>query len=354
MGMFRRRWVDGTDCGVPVPVVLGSSRFHSAVLSTRSRLRRPLALAEIVTRTPPDPSPLGPANCYPDPQPTGTRSGTLPGSRSHSTKRWEAAQIEFEFPVVFRLNVCYLFSAKAISAKNKFLIGSATGVLVTDRGLASEGEEMKTKKVFAASTAVALTATLGIGALTATSAAAGTNSLADVLTSDNNRFDNNSGDFDVLTEAALAVLGAKPDSPVSVLTDGKVKLTAFAPTDRAFKRLASDLTGEKVRSERKAFKTVASLGIDNVEQVLLYHVIPGQKITAKKALKANGAKLKTAQGKTVKVRVRTNAKHVTSIHLRDKDPDLKNPAVILNKTDINKGNRQIAHAIDRVLLPVNL
>ena len=103
---------------------------------------------------------------------------------------------------------------------------------------------MQTKKALAASTAVAPTATLGIGAIAATSAAAGTNSLANVLTSDKDRFDYESGDFDVLTKAALAVLSARPASPESVLTDGKVKLTSFAPTDQAFKRLASDLTGE--------------------------------------------------------------------------------------------------------------
>ena len=36
-------------------------------------------------------------------------------------------------------------------------------------------------------------------------------SLAKVATSDKNKFDKNSGDFDVVTEAVLAVLAAKPD-----------------------------------------------------------------------------------------------------------------------------------------------
>lgn len=212
---------------------------------------------------------------------------------------------------------------------------------------------MKSKKMMAGTTAVALAATLGIGAVSATSASAGTNSLASVLTADENKFDKNSRDFDVLTEAVLAVLDAKPDSPVSVLADGKVKLTAFAPTDKAFQRLAKDLTGKKINKEKKVFKTVAGLGIDTVEQVLLYHVVPGAKINAKAALEANGAKLTTAQGETIKVKVKT-ANHTTKIKLKDKEPDLRNPKVILPLTDINKGNRQIAHGINRVLLPVNL
>ena len=42
----------------------------------------------------------------------------------------------------------------------------------------------------------------------------------------------------------------------------------------------------------------------------------------------------------------------STITLKDKDPDLKNPKVV--QVNINKGNKQIAHGINRVLLPVNL
>ena len=54
-----------------------------------------------------------------------------------------------------------------------------------------------------------------------------------------------------------------------------------------------------------------------------------------------------ASGGTVRVKVR-----YVFIKLVDADPDDANPYVI--KADINKGNKQIAHAIDRVLRPVNL
>ena len=84
-----------------------------------------------------------------------------------------------------------------------------------------------------------------------------------------------------------------------------------------------------------------------VRHLLLYHVVPNQRITAKKALKANGAKLETAQGGTITVKVR----HST-VTLKDNDPDLRNPRVV--QVDINKGNKQIAHGIDRVLLPINV
>lgn len=176
----------------------------------------------------------------------------------------------------------------------------------------------------------------------------GTNSLASVLTTGKVGFDHNSHDFDVLTALVLKVLADKPSSPVKVLTDGSVKLTAFLPTDAAFRRLVDDLTGKHVRSEKKVFRAVMGLGVDTVEAVLEYHVVPGARITARKALKANGASLTTALGKTIKVRVVHD-----QIRLRDKAHKIRNPRVILSMTDINKGNRQIAHAINGVLLPIS-
>ncbi len=214
---------------------------------------------------------------------------------------------------------------------------------------------MKKSKLVAATAMVSITGLAG-SALAALPANAATHSsprsLATVLTSDGNKFDKNGKDFDVVTEAVLAVLAAKPDSAVKVLADPSVKLTAFIPTDKAFLKLASDLTGKKVTSEKMAFTTVAGLGIDTVETVLLYHVVAGSKINAKAALKANGATLTTAQGGTFTVKVSKRP----SIQLRDNDPNSRNPRVVLALTDINKGkqNQQIAHGIDRVLRPVDL
>ncbi len=179
-------------------------------------------------------------------------------------------------------------------------------------------------------------------------------SLVSVLTSDGNRFDKNAGDFDIVTEAALAVVAAKPDSAVGVLADGSVRATAFAPTDRAFRLLVKDLTGKKLRSEKRIFNTLVKVaGVDTIEQVLLYHVIAGKKLTSKKVLKANGARFKTAQGKNVRIKIRH--KHGTPvISIVDQDRNDRNARVILKKVDINKGNKQIAHGVDRVLRPINL
>jgi uncharacterized surface protein with fasciclin (FAS1) repeats len=208
--------------------------------------------------------------------------------------------------------------------------------------------------VAAGFTAVVLAATATVAAAPGAQAApstadrAGKMSLADVLAADGHRFDKRSGDFDILDAAVMAVLDAKPKSAVAVLAKGKVRLTAFLPTDRAFRGLAKTLTGKAPKSEKATFNALAgAAGIDVIETVLLYHVVPGKTLNATKVVKADGKRLTTAQGGKVTVKVKGK-----KVVLVDADPDLANPRVIA--TDINKGNRQIAHAINRVLLPLDL
>jgi uncharacterized surface protein with fasciclin (FAS1) repeats len=187
----------------------------------------------------------------------------------------------------------------------------------------------------------------------ATAAAApGEDSLASVLTADGNTFDRNKADFDIVTEAALAVVAAKQDSPVGLLADGSTRLTVFAPTDQAFRLLAKDLTGKTIRSERKVFNALVKLaGVDTIETVLLYHVVPGKTLTSGKVLKADGARLATAAGAKVKVDIRKKPLRIT---LKDKDRNDRDARVVLAAIDVNKGNKQVAHGIDRVLRPIDL
>jgi uncharacterized surface protein with fasciclin (FAS1) repeats len=198
---------------------------------------------------------------------------------------------------------------------------------------------------------VFLAGSLMAATTTPATASQGHRSLATVLAADGQHFDHDWGDFDIVDKAVVTVLKAKPDSPVAVLANGKVRLTAFLPTDAAFRRLVRDLTGKAPATERSTFTKVAGLvDVDTLEAVLLYHVVPGATITAAKATKADGAKLETASGNTLGVNVRRGG----SVFLRDKDYDAKNARVIAAKADINKGNRQIAHGTSRVLRPADL
>ena len=211
-------------------------------------------------------------------------------------------------------------------------------------------------KKFRTTTTLAALLSLGLVAAPATAAdngkagKAGTKSLAEVLAADGTKLDHNWRDFDIVEKAALTVLKAKPDSPVGVLTQGRKRVTAFIPTDAAFRRLVTDLTGDTPKTEKATFQGVASVAdVDLLETILLYHVVPGATITSDLAVKADGVKLRTAQGGVIRVNVR---KH--DIRLDDRDFDDRNPKLIASALDINRGNRQIAHGIHKVLRPSNL
>jgi uncharacterized surface protein with fasciclin (FAS1) repeats len=212
---------------------------------------------------------------------------------------------------------------------------------------------MNHRRTAAALATAAVTALGVVGAAPAATAgehASGERSLAQVLAADGNRFDRNLHDFDILDRAVTTVLSAKPASPVAVLADGSTRLTAFAPTDLAFKRLVNQITGSWPKSEKQAFNRLAgAAGVDTVETVLLYHVVPGATVTYRQALRADGAKLQTAQGSSIKVDVRR-----CTVVLKDADRNDWNPRVVRSLRDVNKGNKQIAHGIDRVLRPIDL
>lgn len=214
---------------------------------------------------------------------------------------------------------------------------------------------MNLRHLTSAFTALAVTGT----ALVATTAPAqsaqkapGTTSLATVLAADGNKFDKNWNDFDILEKAVRAVLKANPNSSVTALADGNQALTAFAPTDRAFRLLAEDLTGKTLVSERSVYRTLKRAATaEQVEGVLLYHVVAGKTLTYKKLKSMNGRKLTTALAKNAKIKVKVKKGQVILV---DRDKDDANARIIVKLKDLNKGNKQIAQGIDRVLRPFDL
>ena len=201
----------------------------------------------------------------------------------------------------------------------------------------------KSTKVAAIAAAGALAVT---GAAPATASEDAT-SLAEVLDVSNQAFDTENTDFDILTAAVNAVLKAKPESAVSVLADADTELTAFIPTDGAFRKLVWQL-GEhdwQTISEQAVFSAVAGLGIDTVETVLLHHVVVGPAIDLKTAVGADGAALESAAGQDINVEVGT------SLRLDGSYGGFWSARVSLARTDINEGNHQLAHVINNVLVP---
>jgi uncharacterized surface protein with fasciclin (FAS1) repeats len=181
---------------------------------------------------------------------------------------------------------------------------------------------------------------------------AGHRSLAKVLAGDGHHFDSRWGDFDIVDKAVRTVLAEKPKSPVATLAKGRTAVTAFLPTDRAFRHLVKDLTGDRKHTERGVFRALAGAAdVDTLESVLLYHVVPGATVTYRQALRSDGAELQTAlDGGTIEVNVTERHR----VRLRDADRNDENARVVRSLRNINKGNKQIAHGIHRVLRPADL
>ncbi len=146
--------------------------------------------------------------------------------------------------------------------------------------------------------------------------------------------DANPNDYDLLVQAVTAT-GLAP-----VLDDESARFTVFAPNDRAFARLVTDLTGSAPASEQAALETaVSALGVDAIKNVLLYHVVAGRKLGPLQVLLSRS--LTMANGGIVRPR---------GLQLRDETASLQDPRLVLWAIDIRATNGVI-HTIDRVLVP---
>lgn len=204
------------------------------------------------------------------------------------------------------------------------------------------------KRRIMAGLAIAITAAVTLPAATTSAHGNSKLSLAEVLLSDSkwddaDGFDHNRYDFDIVTQAVLLF----PDLVEAASNPGDY--TVFLPTDQAFRRLVKNLTGNWVHSEKDVFNAVAGLGGDTVKKVLTYHILAGARIDFATAKMSDGAELTMFSGDKLTVDVR--GKYWKTVVLVDNDPDFRDARVVW--ADI-KASNGIAHAIDRVLLPVNL
>ena len=207
------------------------------------------------------------------------------------------------------------------------------------------------KKFIAALTVVASMAFMAPAAAQETAAEAQP-TLADILLSDSAKddadgFDARSWDYDIVTQAVLLF----PDL-VEAASNPDAELTAFLPRDGAFRRLVYDITGQWIRSEADVFAAVASLGVDNVKNVLLYHLVPA-KISYRTALGANGAELPTLlEDAMLEVKVK-NFWFLKWVKIIDGDKDDRNPTVVRPNLG-GEASNGFAHGINRVLRPFDI
>jgi hypothetical protein len=203
------------------------------------------------------------------------------------------------------------------------------------------------KLTAAVTAAAALTVTAG----SAVEASGSETTLADVLLADSgsdnrNGFDWRYWDYDIVTEAVLLF----PDL-AGAASDPDAELTAFLPNDLAFRRLVYELTGRWYWSEQRVFEQVAALGLDTVENVLRYHIVPA-KISYRDALRADGAVLGTLLP-DADITVDVRGSFFKRVVLQDLDTDDRDARVIRPNVGGEAANG-FAHGINRVLRPVDL
>lgn len=169
--------------------------------------------------------------------------------------------------------------------------------------------------------------------------------IAGLVAKSGGTFDHRPGDFDILFTAVKAA------GLADALANRDAELTLFAPNDAAFIRLARDL-GFKGFSEEGAWTflvgALTDLGdgdpIPVLTQVLLYHVAP-ESLSFGDVFRidlSNGT-ITTLQGGTITP---------DRGRLIDAEPDLRDPFLTL---PLNwRASNGFIHAIDRVLLPVDL
>lgn len=170
--------------------------------------------------------------------------------------------------------------------------------------------------------------------------------LSDAAGDDADGFDRNWRDYDIVTKAVLLF----PDL-VEAAADPDAELTVLAPNDAAFRTLANKFAKRHLRTEAEVFAVIASLGLETVENVLRYHIVPAA-LGPRDVLASNRVKVPTLlEGATFTVRVRNP--RVVFVQFQDNDPNSANPS--LNRISIGGVlDNGYIHGIDRVLRPIDL
>ncbi len=161
------------------------------------------------------------------------------------------------------------------------------------------------------------------------------------------------GEFDVLEAAVLAVEDAGILAAATLLSS-EGQFTVFAPTDKAFAKLAEDLGAGDLKSDDDVVTwLVTNVGLETIAAVLAYHVV--DPVAVPFAVDSSTVVTLPAapmfDGNTVGIFA--PGKAFRSIQFVDNDPDARNPKLVKGLFDIEVDNG-IIHGIDRVLRPIDL
>ena len=196
------------------------------------------------------------------------------------------------------------------------------------------------RRLLIVTAATLLTTQLAGPARSASAASDGSSTLTELVARSGGEFDFNYFDGDILLNAVLTA------GLADALDDESADLTLFAPNDLAFVLLARDLGYEGIDEQGSWEFLVAALTdlgggdpIPVLTDILLYHVAP-ESLTAIDVIFSSS--VDTLLGATFRP---------FFIFLRDNEPDLRDPALIIPNVAASNG---ILHVISRVLIPIDL
>lgn len=164
------------------------------------------------------------------------------------------------------------------------------------------------------------------------------------------------GDFNVIGNVVLALVQAGKLSGADVDALKTAQLTAFLPTDRAFRQLVADLSAKRlwqVREDEVIPFLVSALPLDTIAAVVKYHIFPSGKVDYRTALS-----LDTNRGLGTAVYITMYNGGTLGVDRRWYFLQLVDSGTALGianrpwvvRADIDAGNA-IVHGISAVLLP---
>ena len=101
------------------------------------------------------------------------------------------------------------------------------------------------------------------------------------------------GDFNVIGQVVLALAGAGVLTTADLDALGSAELTAFLPTDKAFRRLAADVSGQKLWEVKESDVIpilTGALDLATIGAVVKYHIYAGGKVDYRTALELDDNK----------------------------------------------------------------
>lgn len=196
----------------------------------------------------------------------------------------------------------------------------------------------------ASSIGAAVAATVALTTVTAAAPAEAAGNRSILSRISGSGFDTNSRDFDIARTMIKRVLKTKPNSPLRLLGRGSTRATAFLPSDGVMRAEAAAF-GSPARRESSVynfFLTAGSPDINDLETFMLGHVIFGKTLDRRDIGLRVGRTTRVANGKTYRVTRVSGA-----IRLVDSDRFSADPTI--RRWNLNSGNRQVIHVVDRVM-----